>query len=354
MLLAVPNISEGRDEATVQAIAEAFTRTGDARLLDVHSDPDHHRSVYTLAGPPRALCDALLCGAREAVARVAVVGSSDASDQGADGNDQGFVADVSEIDARAGRPAHAPGGQHPHVGAIDVAPIVYLDPADRGVAIAEALVLADRVGEELAVPVFLYGELAGGRERAQLRSGGVAGLAGRLAAGELRPDFGPARLHPSAGATLVAAREPLVAFNVQLAPPATLADARAIAAAIREGGAEGLPGLRAIGVELGRSAAGASAEPSGAVGAVAALAGPAASLARADAGGTVAQVSTNVERPLELPLAAVLARVRAHARVASAELVGLAPAAALEGFPTEVPLVGFDPERHVLENALGL
>jgi glutamate formiminotransferase / 5-formyltetrahydrofolate cyclo-ligase len=299
-LLGVPNVSEGRDEATVRAIAEAFTQAGDTRLLDVHSDPDHDRSVYTLAGSPGALADALLHGARQAVALVDVL-------------------------ADTGRPR----GQHPHVGALDVAPIVYLDEAARGAAIAEALVLADMIGEELSVPVFLYGDLANtdrrsASTRAQLRAGGVAGLARRVDSGELRPDFGPASLHPSAGATLVAAREPLVAFNLQLAPPATLADARAIASLIREGGSEGLPGVRAIGVEL----AGTGGSP------------------------PVAQVSTNVERPLELPLAAVLGQVRAHLPVVGAELVGLAPEAALDGFPADVPIVGFDPERQFYERAL--
>ena len=143
-----------------------------------------------------------------------------------------------------------------------MAPIVYLDSRTRGAACAEALVLADRIGEELEVPVFLYGELAGadhgrGGPGRQLRRGGVAGLAERMAAGcadrtpASGPDFGPSRMHPTAGATLVAAREPLVAFNLQLAPPATVEDAGAIAALIREGGAEGLPGVRAIGVQLG-------------------------------------------------------------------------------------------------------
>jgi glutamate formiminotransferase / 5-formyltetrahydrofolate cyclo-ligase len=300
--MSVPNISEGRNEAAIRTIAAAFSETGRARLLDIHSDRDHDRSVYTFAGAPGMLADALLHGARETVALVDV---------------------VTEAGVRAA--FELPRGQHPHVGALDVAPIVYLDEAARGAAIAEALVLADRIGEELSVPVFLYGDLANGRTRAQLRSGGVAGLARRVDSGELRPDFGPARLHPSAGATLVAAREPLVAFNLQLAPPATLVDARAIAALIREGGAEGLPGLRAIAVSL----AGSDGKP------------------------PVAQVSTNVERPLELPLAAVLGHVRAHVPVASAELVGLAPEAALEGFPPDVPIVGFDPERQLLERALG-
>jgi len=167
-VLAIPNVSEGRDATTIEAIGAAF----DARLLDIHSDPDHHRSVFTLAGGPGSLAGAVLDGAAEVVRRI----------------------DVNR---------HV--GIHPRVGAIDVAPIVYLDPADRGAACAEALVVGDSLGEELELPVFLYGELAGGRTRAELRRGGPAGLAGRIEAGELRPDFGPRRLHPTAGAVLVAA-----------------------------------------------------------------------------------------------------------------------------------------------------
>jgi glutamate formiminotransferase/glutamate formiminotransferase/formiminotetrahydrofolate cyclodeaminase len=292
-LLAVPNVSEGRDASVVQAISRAFSGDG-VRLLDVHSDADHHRSVYTLAGPPRALSDAVLAGAAEASARIDVM-----------------------RDARAPTPR----GEHPHVGALDVAPLVYVEESARGAACAQALVLADRIGYELSIPVFLYGELAGGRTRAQLRAGGVAGLAQRVAAGELAPDFGPPRLHPTAGATLVGARAPLVAFNLQLAPPANVADARRIASLIREGGAEGLSGVRAIGVSLG---------------------------------GGVAQVSMNVERPFETPLALVLERVRAHAPVAGAELVGLAPRAAFAGFPKDLALPGFDPAAHLLESALDL
>ncbi len=136
----------------------------------------------------------------------------------------------------------------------------------------------------------------------------------------LRPDFGPSEMRPERGATLVAARQPLVAFNVELAPPATVEDARRIAALIREGGEHGLPALRAIGVEL--------------------------------AGGA-GQVSMNVERPLELPLAEVVRALAVHAPLARAELVGLAPAAAFEGFPDELPVPGFDPRRHLIENALG-
>jgi glutamate formiminotransferase len=242
--------------------------------------------VFSLAGEPGGLAAAVAAGAAAALERI----------------------DIS---------AHA--GVHPYVGAIDVAPIVFRAPGLRGAACAEALVLGDELGR-LGLPVFLYGVLAGGRTRAELRRGGPAALAERLRRGELEPDFGPPALHPTGGAVLVAARPPLVAFNVELASPATLADARAIAARIREGGADGLPGLRAIGLHL----------------------------ATPDA----IQVSCNVE-DATLPLAEVVAAVRAHAPVVRAELVGLAPEAAWEGFPEDVPVPGFDPERHLLERVLG-
>jgi glutamate formiminotransferase / 5-formyltetrahydrofolate cyclo-ligase len=290
ILLAVPNVSEGREADAIREIGRAFA-TGAAELLDVHSDPDHHRSVYTLAGAAGTLADALLQGAREAVERIDVMTGSD------------------------------PLGEHPHVGALDVVPVVYLTEHMRGAACAEALVVADRIGSELGVPVLIYGELAGGRTRAELRREGSSGLAERMRAGECRPDFGPTRMHPSAGATLVAARPPLVAFNLELRTPATVVQARAIAARIREGGEDGLAGVRAIGVALG---------------------------------GGAAQVSTNVERPSETPLRTVVEAVRRYAPVARAELVGLAPQVALEGFPEDLPMPGFDPVRHVIENALGL
>jgi glutamate formiminotransferase len=286
-LLAVPNASAGRDAAAVAALAAAFAAPPDVRLLDVHADPDHDRSVFTLTGPPGALAEALVAGAAEAVRR---------------------------IDLRAG------GGVHPHVGAVDVAPVVFPAAADRGAACAEALVAADRLARELALPVFLYGLLAGGRTRAELRRGGVAQLGRRMAAGELRPDFGPPAPHPSAGAVLVAARPPLVAFNLALSPPTTLEQARAVAARVRETGEEGLPGVRALGLELVSQG--------------------------------VVQLSFNVEDPALVPLAELVAAVRRHVPVAAGELVGLAPAAAFAGFPADVPLPGFDPARHTLEAAL--
>lgn len=271
-LLAYPNVSEGRDAAAITRIGQAF---GEA-LLDVHSDADHHRSAYTLAGAPGELARAVAAGAAEAVRLVRL--------------------DMHE-------------GVHPRVGAVDVAPIVYLAEADRGAACAEALVLADLLADTLGLPVFLYGALGGGRTRAQLRRGGPAELGRRIAAGELKPDFGPPQLHPTAGAVLVAARPPLIAFNVELAPPATVEDARRIAALIREGGDEGLPGLRAIGLWLKESG--------------------------------VAQVSTNIEQHRAAPPAAVVAAVSRHAPVAGAELVGLTPQEAFAGFPADIPLRGY-------------
>jgi glutamate formiminotransferase / 5-formyltetrahydrofolate cyclo-ligase len=286
VLLAVPNVSEGRDAAVLEAIGEAFA-AGGARILDRHEDPDHNRAVFTLAAPPGALHAALAAGAQAAIERI----------------------DLTR---------HA--GLHPHVGALDVAPVVFTTDGERGAACAEALVAAEELGG-IGLPVFLYGLLAGGRTRAQLRRGGREALTARVDAGELAPDFGPARLHPSAGAVLVAARPPLVAFNLELAPPATLEQAREIAARVREGGLEGLPGVRALGLAL--------------------------------AGSGVVQVSCNVEDHRAVPLADLVAAVRRHAEVARAELVGLAPAAAFAGFPGDVPIPGFDVERHTLEGALG-
>ncbi len=281
-LLTIPNVSEGRDGAAIAAIGEAFASEG-ARLLDTHADPDHHRSVFTLAAGVGEVAPALVAGARECLRR---------------------------IDLRQAR------GTHPHVGALDVAPVVYLDRSRRGAACAEALVAGEELGRE-GLAVFLYGELAGGRTRAELRRGGVAGLADRVAEGALEPDFGPPVIDPRAGAVLVAARPPLVAFNVELAAPATLADARAIAATLRDGGPDGLPGVRALGLEL-------------------------------PARGGVAQVSCNVEDHLAVSLAALVAAVARHADIAGCELVGLAPRAAFAGFPDDVPVRN----RRTVEDAL--
>ncbi|MBS1870822.1 MAG: glutamate formiminotransferase [Actinobacteria bacterium] len=288
-LLAVPNFSEGRDDATIDALAHALTsgEAGAVRLLNVHRDPDHNRCVFTLAGKPGTLALALLAGARVAVERI----------------------DLTRHE-----------GVHPHVGALDVVPIVHLAEADRGAACAEALVTADLLARQLDLPVLMYGALAQGRTRAELRRGGPAELARRLAAGELAPDFGPPHAHPTAGATLCAARPPLVAFNVTLRPPATLAHAREIAARIREGGPEGLPGVRAIGLRLDKQ--------------------------------QEIQISMNVERPDLTPLKRVVEAIARHAEPAAAELIGLAPEQAFAGFPPDLPIPGFDPDTHLIERAL--
>jgi glutamate formiminotransferase len=290
LLLTVPNASEGRDAAAIEAIGGAFAARADGalHLLDVHSDPDHDRSVFTLAAGQGAVARGLVAGAAEAIERIYI---------------------------------REHGGVHPHVGALDVAPVVYLDDGDRGAACAEALTAAALIGDDLEVPVFLYGELATAperRERAALREGGPERLAERMRSGELAADFGPARAHPTAGATLVTARPPLVAFNVDLDTD-DLRLARQIAAELREQGG-GLPGVRAIGLPL---------ETRGR-----------------------AQVSFNVHDHRAAPLGELVAAVRAKAPVAEAELIGLAPRAALDGFPDEIPLRGFDPEKHVIENAL--
>ena len=294
MLNAVPNFSEGRDDAAIDAIGAAIAASPGVHVLAEHRDADHDRCVFSLVGEPGTLAPALLAGARVALERI-------------------------DLGARA--PRAKPGvGVHPHVGALDVAPIAYMHEQDRGAACAEALVLGDLLARELALPVFLYGILAQGRTRAELRRGGPAAMAQRMAAGELTPDFGPPVPHPRGGTTLVGARLPLVAFNVALKPPATLEQAREIAARIREGGEEGLPGLRAIGLRLERQ-------------------------------GTI-QVSMNVEQPDVTPLSAVVAAVARHAPVADAELICLAPEISFSGFPTDLPIPGFDPDVHLIERAL--
>lgn len=287
MLMSVPNVSEGVDQAALKAIGDAFAPPGGAtRLLDVHSDVDHHRSVFTLVSEQGSLAVDLATGCAKAHELIDISG-------------------------------HA--GIHPHVGAVDVVPVVYLHPEDRGAACAEALAAAHDIATKTGTPVFLYGELAAGRERAVIRQGGTKGLAERIASGEQNPDFGPQALDPAKGATLVGARPPMVAFNLQLAAGETVETAKEIAAQIRESGG-GPKGVRSIGLQLDEI--------------------------------DRAQVSCNIHDPFTTPLAEIVGRVRSEAPVESAELVGLAPQAAFEGFPEDLPIPGFDPQRHILENAL--
>jgi glutamate formiminotransferase len=211
-LEAVPNFSEGRDRSTIDALAEALGAR--ARLLDIHSDPDHNRSVFTLAGAEEELVAALLAGVAVAKERIDLL-------------------------------AHE--GVHPCVGVADVLPLVAVRPEDGERARKAALRVGERVGAELRLPVFLYGE-TNERGLAELRRGGPLELARRIESGEIVPDFGPARLDARSGAVLVGARRPLVAFNVNLR--GDIEAARSIAAAVREGGSHGFAGVRALGLEL--------------------------------------------------------------------------------------------------------
>jgi glutamate formiminotransferase len=288
-LLAVPNVSEGADEERMARLETAFTRG--VTLLDRHSDADHGRSVFSLAGNPGSLTEALAGGAEEA---------------------------IETIDMRA----YA--GAHPAIGALDVCPVVWFQNGARDAARTEALAVGEQIGG-LGVPVFLYGEVARSparAERAYFRNGGLAELWLRMESGELRPDFGPDLPHRTAGATLVTARPPLAAFNIEL-DTGDVEIARSVAAGLREAGG-GPKGVRAIGLLLS---------------------------------GGRAQVSTNVHDPLAVPLGEIIERVRElaaplRARPREAELVGLIPQAALAGYPEDVPMRGFDPQRHVIEARL--
>ena len=284
-LESVPNFSEGRDRSTLDALLKALG--GAADVLDVHADVDHNRSVFTLVADDEALIESLLAGIACARARI----------------------DLRIHD-----------GAHPRIGSADVVPIVALDRADAEQARACALRLAERIGAELELPVFLYGESAPDRGPAFFRRGGPAELQRRLDAGELEPDFGPARLDERAGGVIVGARRPLIAFNVNLETD-DVEVARSIAALVREKGG-GFPGVRALGLAL-------------------------PSVGRA-------QVSMNVEDYEAAALHEIVARVEQEARargtsVAGAELVGLMPAgAALAAAGSVLRIDGFN-ASHVLE-----
>ena len=267
----VPNVSEGRDGGVLRRLGEAVDHAG-ARLVDVHSDVDHHRSVFTFLGAPDAVERAAL-----ALGRLA----------------------VELIDLRR----HA--GVHPRIGAVDVMPFVPLG----GLSMAEAVTIAHRAGRafasETGVPVFFYEEAAllpGRRDMPELRAGGFERLAERVASPLWRPDAGPVAPHPTAGATVVGARRPLIALNAMLDTD-DLAGARAVAAAIRERSAGGLPAVRALGIAL--------------------------------PGRGVAQVSMNLLDYRRTSPRAVMERLdletaRRKLRIAGYELVGCAPSDALD------------------------
>ena len=283
-LESVPNFSEGRDRATLDALASVLSAR--ARLLDVHADADHNRSVFTLVADEDRLLEALVTAIACARERI----------------------DLREHE-----------GAHPRVGAADVVPVVPVRPADMQRAKRAALALAERIGGELELPVFVYGELAPGRGPAFYRAEGLEGLRQRVESGELAPDFGPDRIDERSGAVLVGARRPLIAFNVNLR--GELAAAREIASAVRERDG-GFPGVRALGLELPRAG--------------------------------LVQVSMNVEDWEAAALNELLAAIEREAsargaEVVGSELVGLMPggaAAAAAGAALRID--GFDASR-VLE-----
>ena len=289
-ILSVPNLSEGRDFGTIEKLG-AVASSGGAGLLDFSSDLDHNRSVFTIGGDPAPVVDAVTGLARTA---------------------------ITEIDMSSWS------GCHPAVGALDVAPFVWTGEHSRSLCLQAASSAAEAISD-LGIPVFLYGEMATDprrRERSWFRQGGLDALWERMSSGELDPDLGPDLPHPTAGATLVTARPPLAAFNIEIAGgPDGIAST--IASKVRESGG-GPRGLRAIGVELstGRE-----------------------------------QVSMNVEDPISLPLGEVVELVAEHAeglggRAIEAEVIGLLPTAALVDYPDEVPIRGFDPVHHLIENRM--
>jgi len=281
-LESVPNFSEGRDARTIEALRQALETH--AEVLDVHADADHNRSVFTVVGEDDALVDALVAAVACARERI----------------------DLRRHD-----------GAHPRIGAADVVPVVPLRPDQRERARAAAGRIAERLGSELALPVFLYGDLAPGRGPAFFRTGGTEELQRRIDAGELSPDFGPSKLDARAGGVIVGARRPLIAFNVNLATD-DAGVARSIASVVREQGG-GFPGVRALGLALPRAGH--------------------------------AQVSMNVEDYEASALHEILARVEAEAaargaEVSGSELVGLMPAAAAAAAAgAMLRIEGFAPSR---------
>jgi glutamate formiminotransferase/glutamate formiminotransferase/formiminotetrahydrofolate cyclodeaminase len=290
----VPNFSEGRNPEVLQALVALVRSVPGVALLDETQDPDHHRAVITFAGRPYAVAEVAFQMARLA-SRV--------------------------IDLRNHQ------GEHPRVGATDVMPFVPI----RGVSMQDCVQLArmvgQRIGNELKIPVFLYEEAATRPERTQLewiRKGGLKGLADRMAADPAWvPDFGPKQLHQTAGATVVGARWPLVAFNVNLKSQ-DLSIAKNIAKAVRQSSG-GLPCVKAIGVQLRTQG--------------------------------LVQVSMNLTNHEETPLHAVFAAVQREAaacglEVAGTEIVGLVPEQSLiETAQQALHLDRFE-RRQVLESRL--
>jgi len=267
----VPNVSEGRDRAVIEEIASAVDLAG-ARLLDIHSDSDHHRSVFTFVGEEAEVADTVRSLCRVAVERVDLTGHR---------------------------------GTHPRMGAVDVVPFVPLGRPTMDDCVRLARSTGEAIAEELEIPVYLYAEAATRPERANLatiRRGSFERFAERIRRPEWAPDYGPPRIHPTAGVVAVGARSFLVAYNVVLAS-GDLAIAKAVAAAVRERDG-GLPGLKALGMALASRA--------------------------------LVQVSMNLTDITATPVPEAFAAVEHEAlkrgvEVAESEIVGLVPRAAMAG-----------------------
>ena len=290
LIEAVPNVSEGRRAEVIETLAAALAGTPGVELLDTSSDPAHNRTVFTLVGDAAALKTALLALYAVAVAR---------------------------IDLRT----HT--GEHPRIGAVDVVPLVPLDPADLPVCISAAADLAAEVATRFDIPVYLYEDAARVSDRRRLeaiRGGGFEGLTEKMQTVPWRPDFGPAAPHPSAGASAIGARQILIAYNVNLETD-DVAVARQIAQAVRASSG-GLDAVKAIGVRTRWPG--------------------------------VVQVAINVVDHRRTPLHRVFEAVQREAArhgvaVRDSEIVGLAPADALLSAATHhLRLAGFTMDR-VLE-----
>lgn len=287
----VPNVSEGRRADVIAALADAIDAPG-IHILDRSSDPSHNRSVYTFAGEPGAI--------RDAVLRL-------------------FSAAIATIDLRT----HD--GIHPRMGTVDVVPFVPLAEATMAECVALAKETGALVAEQFGVPVFLYEDAAATDERrslAEIRRGGVDGVALRMKQDAWRPDFGPAQPHPSAGAVAIGARPILIAYNVNLASN-RLGVARRIASAIRASNG-GLPHVKALGMQLDHG---------------------------------VVQVSMNLTNYKETSMPTVFDAVTREAaadgvRVLESEIVGLVPADALPADPARRLKLRADDLDKVLERRL--
>jgi len=293
LIESVPNVSEGRNQETIQALAAAIERVDGVKLLDVDPDPDHNRTVYTLVGTPEGVHAAILAL---------------------------FDAALPRIDLRAHR------GEHPRMGAVDVVPLVPV----RGVTMEDCVVLSRRLGKEIwdrfRVPVYLYEESATRPERrdlAQIRKGEFEGFPDKIKLPEWAPDFGEPAVHPTAGVVAVGAREFLIAFNVNLGT-SDLQVAKEIARAVR-GSSGGLRYVKALGFAL------------------------------EDRG--IVQVSMNLTNFRKTPIPRVLELVRREAArygvpVVGTEIVGMVPQAALDQVVTYyLSLERFSPDM-VLERRI--